>query len=54
MKVDIQSNIRLTNSEWIDFLAEQFEVSRTSAKDMLHLMMSVKKKDNFKKQLEKR
>ena len=41
---------RLTNSEWIDFLTEQFDISRTSAKEMLHVMMSVKKEDNFKKQ----
>ena len=41
---------RLTNSEWIDFLSEQFDISRTSAKEMLHVMMSVKKEDNFKKQ----
>ena len=45
-----QPNIKLTNSEWIDFLAEQFEISRTSAKEMLHVMMSVKREDNFKKQ----
>lgn len=41
---------RLTNSEWIDFLTKQFDISRTSAKEMLHAMMSVKKEDNFKKQ----
>ena len=40
----------MTNSEWIDFLVEQFDISRTSAKEMLHAMMSVKKEDNFKKQ----
>ncbi len=40
----------LTNSEWVDFLSKQFDVSRTSAKDMLHAMMSIKKEDNFKKQ----
>ena len=40
----------MTNSEWIDFLVEQFDISRTSAKEMLHVMMSVKKEDNFKKQ----
>ena len=45
-----QSQIRLTNREWIDFLTEQFNISRTSAKEMLHVMMSVKKEDNFKKQ----
>lgn len=40
---------RLTNKEWISFLAAQFNISRTSAKEMLHVMMSVKKEDNFKK-----
>jgi len=47
---NMQQNIKLTNSEWIDFLAEQFDISRTSAKEMLHVMMSVKREDNFKKQ----
>jgi len=41
---------KLTNKEWVDFLSKQFTVSRTSAKEMLHVMMGVKKKDNFKKQ----
>lgn len=41
---------KLTNHEWIDFLTKQFDISRTSAKEMLHAMMSVKKEDNFKKQ----
>ena len=41
---------RLMNPEWIDFLTEQFDISRTSAKEMLHAMMSVKKEDNIKKQ----
>ena len=45
-----QPNIKLSNPEWIDFLSEQFEISRTSAKEMLHVMMSVKREDNFKKQ----
>lgn len=41
---------KLTNHDWIDFLCEQFDISRTSAKEMLHTMMSVKREDNFKKQ----
>ena len=48
--INMQPNIKLTNSEWIDFLVEQFDISRTSAKEMLHAMMSVKREDNFKKQ----
>lgn len=48
--INMQPNIKLTNSEWIDFLSEQFDISRTSAKEMLHVMMSVKREDNFKKQ----
>jgi hypothetical protein len=43
----------LTNAEWIDFLSEQFDISRTSARDMLHVMMSIKKEDSFKKQFNK-
>lgn len=34
----------MTNSEWIDFLSEQFDISRTSSKEMLHTMMSLKKR----------
>lgn len=37
----------------VDFLSEQFDVSRTSAKEMLHAMMSVKREDNLKKQFNK-
>lgn len=48
--INMQPNVKFTNSEWIDFLCEQFEVSRTSAKEMLHVMMCVKTEDNFKKQ----
>ena len=40
---------RLTNAEWKDFLSEQFEISRTSAAEMLHGMMRWKGEDNFKK-----
>lgn len=40
---------RMTNRQWIDFLSAQFDISRTSAKEMLHGMMQWKKKDNFKK-----
>lgn len=41
---------KMSNNEWIDFLVSQFDVSRTSAKEMLHGMMRWKKEDNFKKQ----
>lgn len=40
---------RMTNRQWIDFLSVQFDISRTSAKEMLHGMMQWKKEDNFKK-----
>ena len=40
---------RMSNKDWIDFLCEQFEISRTSARDMLHEMMKCKKEDNFKR-----
>jgi hypothetical protein len=49
-EIKVQPKVKLTNPEWIDFLCEQFEISRTSAKEMLHVMMSVKREDNFKKQ----
>ena len=53
----VKNRERLTNAEWVDFLSEQFHISRTSAKEMLEMlyvmmsvkMMSVKKEDNFKK-----
>lgn len=41
---------KMRNKEWIDFLAYQFDVSRTSAKEMLHCLMCCKREDNFKKQ----
>lgn len=41
---------KMSNKEWIDFLVCQFDISRTSAKEMLHGMMQWKKEDNFKKQ----
>ena len=41
---------KLTNAEWKDFLSEQFGISKASAREMLHGMMSVKREDNFKKQ----
>lgn len=41
---------QMTNKEWIDFLSVQFDISRTSAREMLHGMMQCKKEDNYKKQ----
>ena len=46
---EVKNRERLTNAEWVDLLSEQFNISRTTAKEMLHVMMSVKKEDNFKK-----
>ena len=40
----------MSNKEWVDFLVSQFDVSRTTAKDMLHSLMCCKREDNFKKQ----
>ena len=45
---------QMTNKEWIDFLSEQFDISRTSAMEMLHGMMQCKKEDNYKKQFNRR
>ena len=39
----------MTNREWIDLLSKEFTVSRTSARDMLHAMMTIKRYDNFKR-----
>lgn len=41
---------KMSNKEWVNFLSEQFTVSRTSAREMLHRLMKVKSEDNFKKQ----
>jgi predicted RNA-binding Zn-ribbon protein involved in translation (DUF1610 family) len=40
---------KLSNREWKEFLAKQFGISKTSAKQMLHGMMRWKKEDNFKR-----
>ena len=39
----------MTNREWIDLLSKEFTVSRTSARDMLHALMMIKRYDNFKR-----
>lgn len=39
----------MTNREWIDLLSKEFSVSRTSARDMLHAVMNIKRYDNFKR-----
>ena len=39
---------RMTNRQWIDFLSAQFDISRTSAKEMLHGMMQWKKRTTSK------
>lgn len=44
----------MTNKEWIDLLSKEWNVSRTVAKTMLHLMYEEKKKsDNLKKVLDR-
>lgn len=45
-----QERKKMSNKEWVDFLSEQFTVSRTSAREMLHGLMRWKAEDNFKKQ----
>lgn len=50
MNVSDQPEVkRMSNKEWIDFLSKQFNVSRTTAKSMLHELMRGKAWDNFKK-----
>lgn len=40
---------RMSNKEWIDFLSEAFDVSRTTARDMLHSLCILKRYDNLKR-----
>lgn len=42
----------MNNKEWIDLLSEAFDVSRTTARDMLHSLCVLKKYDNFKRQFD--
>ena len=51
---DTDRPTRLTNAEWKDFLSESFGISKSSAREMLHGMMSVKREDNFKKRFNQR
>lgn len=44
----------MTNKEWIDLFSKEFNVSRTSARDMLHQIMIIKRHDNRKKQFNQR
>lgn len=39
----------MTNREWILFLAKEWNVSNTSARDMLHCLFLHKKFDDIKK-----
>lgn len=45
---------KMSNKQWIDFLSKQFNISRTSAREMLHGMMCWKKRDNWKYQKQRR
>jgi recombinational DNA repair protein (RecF pathway) len=50
--INVRSNDephKLSNREWKEFLAKQFGISKTSAKEMLHGMMQWKNMDNFKR-----
>lgn len=49
-KILTESKEKLTNKEWVDLLQKKFNVSRTSAKEMLHAIMTIKRNDNFNKQ----
>lgn len=37
----------MTNKEWTDLLSKEFRVSRTTAKNMLHVLMTIKKSINI-------
>ncbi len=47
--VEIPQGKGMTNSEWKEFLAEQWGVSKACAKEMLHAMYAIKKKDSIMK-----
>ena len=38
-----QKKKKMSNNEWIQLIAREFKVSRTTAKEMLHSMYAVKK-----------
>ena len=40
----------MTNQEWIKFLCEHWNVSKTIAKEMLHEMHRLKRIDKFNKE----
>jgi len=52
--VEIPQGEEMTNSEWKEFLAEKWGVSKACAKEMLHAMYAIKEKDSIKKGFDKR
>lgn len=52
--IDRPQGKEMTNSEWKEFLAEKWGVSKACAKEMLHAMYAIKKKDSIKKGFDKR
>ena len=46
---DVPQVKEMTNSEWKEFLAKQWGVSKACAKEMLHAMYAIKEKDSIKK-----
>ncbi len=38
-----------SNKEWVDLLSREFNVSRTTARDMLHCLFMLKREDAFKR-----
>lgn len=43
---------KLTNTEWVDLISENFGVSRSVAKEMLHCMLSAPKYRYSKRKVE--
>ena len=50
----INRKCKMSNQEWLDLLSKEFDVSRTSARDMLHALMNIKKADDFKRRFNPR
>lgn len=41
-----------TNREWMELLSKEWNVSNTTAKEMVHVMHKLKEQDNLKRSLQ--
>jgi len=47
----INDKLELSNHDWIEFLSQQFDVNKTTAREMIHKLMIIKSVDNIKNEL---